>query len=57
MINELMPGIDLLSTFFTLTYIVWLVSREWRSSLWQESRLQKRSLMNQQVSNRHVSWA
>lgn len=56
--TDILPGIDLISTFFTLGYIVWLVSREWGFSAGNaRPPVEKRSLLNQHVSNRGTVWA
>lgn len=52
MVTDLIPGIDLISTLFTLGYIVWLVCRELGFSGPSHTTVEKRSLMNQHVSSR-----
>ena len=52
MVTDMLPGIDLVSTLFTLGYIVWLVSRELGFLGGSTTTVEKRSLMNQHVSSR-----
>lgn len=52
MVTDMLPSIDLISTLFTLGYIVWLVSREWSLSGSANISVEKRSLMNQHVASR-----
>ena len=52
MVTDMLPGIDLISTLFTLAYIVWLVARELGFSGESSTTVEKRSLMNQHVASR-----
>jgi hypothetical protein len=51
-LSEIVPGLDVISTFFTVVYLGWLLTREFRIS-WtattEGTPFIKRSLLNQHV--------
>jgi len=51
-LSDLIPGLDIISTFFTVVYLGWLLTREFRIS-WtptaEGTPFVKRSLLNQHI--------
>ncbi len=56
-LTDLVPSLDLLSTFFTFAYIVWLAASLFGTQVLidGQSPRGKRSLMNQHVANRAIA--